>query len=132
MKAPMSYPDLDDARKQHAALLEIIIHNPGGWSDRVSLAKFVELCRTASSAVDDLECRQMVALIQQHAAALFSEQTHRKWDRASMSGADFLRLEIVRALHSFNHRLTEIEAARRGGAPSGPGRKDPGSSVSEA
>lgn len=128
----MSYSDLDDARKQHAALLEIIIHNPGGWSDRTSLGRIVELCRAARSAIDDLGCRETVRLIAEYAADLFSEQAHRKWDRGSMSGADFLRLEIVRALHSFNHRLTEIEAARKGGEQSDPSLKGPGSSVPKA
>ncbi|TAK88196.1 MAG: hypothetical protein EPO20_01850 [Betaproteobacteria bacterium] len=125
----MSYLDLDDARKQHAALLEIIIHNAGGWSDRASLGRIVEICRAARSAIDDLECKELIGLITQYAADLFSEQAHRKWDRGSMSGADFLRLEIVRVLHSFNHRLAEIEATRRGGEQSDLGRKGPDSSA---
>jgi hypothetical protein len=128
----MSYPDLDDARKQHAALLEIVIHNRGGWSDRMSLGRIIELCRTASSAIDDQECRRAVALVAAYAADLFSEQAHQKWDRGSISGADFLRLEILRALHAFNLRLTGIEAARRGPAQSEPGPKDPGSPASKA
>jgi hypothetical protein len=45
---------------------------------------------------------------------LFSEQAHKKWDRGNVSGADFLRLGIVRALHSVSRRLSEIEAARLG------------------
>ena len=120
MNGPMLFPDLDDARKQHAALLEIIIHNGGGWADTGSLRRVMELCRAAVSAIDDAECRENVKIIAQCAAELFSEQAHRKWDRGSLSGADFLRLEIMRALHSFSRRLADIEAARRGGSePSG-------------
>jgi hypothetical protein len=112
----MLFIDLDDARKHHAALLEIIIHNGGGWADRASLRRVMELCRAANGALDDAECRESVTIIAQCAAELFSEQAHRKWNRPSMSGADFLRLEIMRALHSFSRRLTVIEGLRRSGA----------------
>ena len=111
----MLFPDLDDARKHHAVLLEITIHNPGGWADRASLRRVMDLCRAASGAIDDAECRESLRVVAQCAAELFSEQAHRKWDRGSMCGADFLRLEIIRALHSFSRRLAEIEGSRRGG-----------------
>ena len=110
----MSFLDLDDARRHHAALLEIIIHHPGGWSDRASLSRVAELCRAATGAVDDAECREHLRIVAEYAADLFSEHVHRKWDRSNMSGADFLRLEIMSALHSFNRRLSAIEATRRG------------------
>jgi len=121
----MSFSDLDDARKHHAALLEIFIHNTGGWADRESLRKIVELCRAAVSAIDDSECGENVRAIAECAAKLFSEQAHRKRDSGSMSGADSLRLEILRALHSFKRRLAEIEAARRGPEGSDPSPKGP-------
>lgn len=109
----MRFPDLEEARRHHAALLEIVIHHPGGWADRASLNKVAELCREATSATDDVECLKQIEIIAQYAADLFSEQGHRKWDRGKTSGADFLRLEIVSALHSFSRRLSAIEARRR-------------------
>jgi hypothetical protein len=121
----MSFPDLDDARKQHAALLEIIIHNTGGWADRASLHRIVALCQAARAAIDDVECRESVRLIAECAADLLSDEAHRKWDRGSISGVDYLRLEIMRALHSFNRRLTEIEATRRGSERPQPSAKGP-------
>jgi hypothetical protein len=107
------FSDLDDARKDHATLLELIIHHQGGWADRAALRKVVESCRAAMSAMDDAECRQQIAIVVKYAADLFSEQAHRKWDRGQTRGADFLRLEIMKALHAFNVRLAVIEAARR-------------------
>ena len=121
----MSFSDLDDARKQHAALLEIIIHTTGGWADRASLGRIVALCQDARSTIDDSECKESVRLIAECAADLLSEEAHRKWDRGSMSGVDFLRLEIMRALHSFNRRLTEIEVTRRGSERSHSSPKGP-------
>lgn len=112
----MVFPDLDEARRHHAALLEIIIHHPGGWADRASRNRVVELCREATSAVDDAQCVKQIETIAGYAADLFSEQAHRKWERGNTSGADFLRLEIVRALHSYNRRLSAIEARRRASA----------------
>lgn len=110
----MLFADLDDARRHHAALLEIILHRPGGWSDRASLNRIVELCRLAGAAIEDAQCAEQLRSVAEYASDLFSEQAHKKWDRSNVSGADFLRLEIVRTLHSFSRRLSEIEAARRG------------------
>jgi hypothetical protein len=109
----MQLADLYEAQKHRAALLELIIHNAGGWADRRTFGRAEELCQAAMSAVDDGECTVRIKIIAEYAAALFSERAHRKWDRGGMRGADFLRLEIVRALHSLNRRLYAIEAKRR-------------------
>jgi hypothetical protein len=110
----MPFADLEDARKHHAALLEIMIHRPGGWADRQSLRTVVELCGAARNAIEDTECSEHIGIVAAYAAALFSEESHRRWDRGNTRGADFLRLEIVRALHRINLRLSEIETMRRG------------------
>src|SRR5258708_27140939 len=109
----MQLADLYETQKHRAALLELIIHNVGGWADRRTLGRAEALCQAAMSAVDDAECAARVKIIAEHAAALFSERAHRKWDRSGMRGADFLRLEIVRALHSLNRRLRALAAQRR-------------------
>ena len=109
----MPFADLDEARRNHAALLEVILHRPGGWSDRASLNRILELCRMAGAAIEDAQCAEQLRIVGQYAAHLFSEREHKKWDRGSVSGADVLRLEIVSALHAFGRRLSEIEAARR-------------------
>jgi hypothetical protein len=109
----MQLADLHEAQKYRAALLELIIHNAGGWPDRRTLGRAEELCQAATNAVDDVEFAARIKVIAEYAAALFSQQAHRKWDRGGMRGADFLRLEIVRMLHSLNRRLCAIEAKRR-------------------
>jgi hypothetical protein len=110
----MPFLDLDEVRRHHGALLEIVLHHPGGWADRASLSSIAELCRVAGAAIDDAQCAEQFRIVAGYAADLFSEQAHKKWDRSSLSGADVLRLEIVRALHSVSRRLSEIEAARLG------------------
>ena len=108
----MAFADLEDARRHHAALLEVLIHHPGGWADRASLSKVLELCRAASVAIDDAECVEQIEIVAGHATDLYSEHAHGKWARGNVSGADFLRLQMVSALHSLSRRLSAIEAAR--------------------
>jgi hypothetical protein len=109
----MQFADLYEAQKHRAALLELIIHNAGGWADRRMLGRVEALCHAAMSAIEDTECTTHLKIIAEHAGALFSERAHRQWDRSGVRGADFLRLEIVRALHSMNRQLCAIEAKRR-------------------
>src|SRR5262245_54855330 len=107
------FADLYEAQQYRAALLELIIHNTGGWPDRRTLIRVEELCQAAMGVLEDAECATRLRSITEYARALFSEQTHREWDRGSIGGADFLRLEILRALHSLNGRLCALEANLR-------------------
>ena len=43
---------------------------------------------------------------------LFSREGHLKWSRARISGADYLRLQILIGLEAVNTRLFFIEAIR--------------------
>jgi hypothetical protein len=110
----MQFSDGCEAQQCRAALLEIVIHSAGGRRDGRSLAKVERLCAAAMAVVeDDAECAAHVDAVAHYARALFSERAHRKWDRGSITGADFLRLEIVRTLHCLNRRLCALEERRR-------------------
>ena len=111
----MSYPDLDKARESHGALREIFIHHPGGWADKDALHRVEKLVWQALTAVKDPECQEKMGIVEHYAAALYSEAEHHKWRMSSLPGADFLRLQILRALVAFHSRLYAIEAARRNG-----------------
>lgn len=111
----MSYADLEKARECHGALREIFIHHPGGWPDRDALHRVEKLAWQAMTAVKDPECQEKMGIVEHYAAALYSEAEHHKWRMASLPGADFLRLQILRALVAFHSRLFAIEAARRNG-----------------
>jgi hypothetical protein len=122
----MSYPDLEKARESHAALREIFIHHPGGWADKDALHRVEKLAWQAMTLLKDAECQEKMGIVEHYAAALYSEAEHHKWRMASLPGADFLRLQILRALVAFHSRLFAIEAARRNGIDpdSGPMRPD--------
>jgi hypothetical protein len=111
----MAYPDLEKARECHGALREIFIHHPGGWADRDALHRVEKLAWQAMTAVKDADCQEKLGIVEHYAAALYSEAEHHKWRMSSLPGADFLRLQILRALVAFNSRLLAIEAARRNG-----------------
>ena len=111
----MSYPDLEKARESHGALREIFIHHPGGWPDRDALHRVEKLAWQAMTAVKDPECQEKMGIVEHYAASLYSEAEHHKWRMSSLPGADFLRLQILRALVAFHSRLFAIEAARRNG-----------------
>jgi hypothetical protein len=111
----MSYPDLDKARECHGALREIFIHHPGGWPDRDALQRVEKLAWQAMTLIKDAECQEKMGIVEHYAAALYSEAEHHKWRMSSLPGADFLRLQILRALVAFHSRLFALEAARRNG-----------------
>jgi hypothetical protein len=111
----MAYPDLEKAREYHAALREIFIHHPGGWADKDALHKVEKLAWQTMTLLKDAECQEKMGIVEHYAASLYSESEHHKWRMSSLPGADFLRLQILRALVTFDSRLLAIEAARRNG-----------------
>ena len=125
----MGYPDLDRARGLHAVLHDVF-QRGGDWSDPAILSRVVRLCGEAASTVSDVHCREELGIVAEYATELFSEARHRKYESDSLSGAEFLRLQILKALDSFHSRLYSMEAIRRAGelarlqpppGPAGPG-----------
>jgi hypothetical protein len=68
-----------------------------------------DLSRKAAAAVHDVDCNSLLLAVDAHGADLFSESRHLKWAQTSVSGADFLRLKILRALDAFHARLLELQ-----------------------
>ena len=111
---PMSYPDIEEARRRHVALKEMFAHHRGDWTvGPEELRRVEELCREAAAAINDAQCGEEMGIVGDYAAELFSCGEHRKWASESMSGAEFLRLQILKALDSFHSRLYSLEAMRR-------------------
>lgn len=84
--------DIREVREHYSTLRELVIQHPGGWDDADALAK--------------------LRAVESQAADLFSREGHRKWQRKNMSGADYLRLQILIALESLNRRLFFLETQR--------------------
>jgi hypothetical protein len=108
----MSYKDLRQVREAYTALRELIIQTDGGWDDVESRAKVARLCDAGAAALADAECLERLRAVQAQAAELFSREGHLKWTRKNMSGADYLRLQILIALEALNTRLFFIDTLR--------------------
>ena len=109
----LSDRDLNEVHEHYFTLRELIILNPGGWDDAASRARVEQLCRAGMAALADDECQERLAKVEAPAAELYSRDRHHKWTRRSMSGADYLRLQILIALEALNARLVLLEALRK-------------------
>lgn len=108
----MAYPDLEQARKCHTSLHDVFYRDGDCWQ-RASLRTVEALCRDAAAAVDDAYCREEMGIVADYAAEHYSQRNHRKYESESLPGAEFLRLQILKALDSYASRLYSLEALRR-------------------
>lgn len=108
--------DLDDARRHHAMLRELVERHSGVATDFRALRRVLDLCRRAAEAIDDRYCRDKLRLVEDFAAEMFSHSEHDKWQRESVSGAEFLKAQILSALELYHSRLYSIEMLRRSAA----------------
>ena len=113
--------DLETARRHYSAMRDLIIHHRGGSRNEQALRKLWGLSRKSAAAIDDSDCKRLLSAVDGYGANLFSESGHLKWAQAQISGADFLRLQILRELDDFHARLLQLqfeatrnEAARLG------------------
>jgi hypothetical protein len=109
----MTTTDLAAARRHHAALTQIFARHAGEAPNYRALRRVLGLCQAAADAVDDAYCREKLRLVGEYAAELLSHSEHAKWGRDSMSGAEFLRQQVLNALELLASRLYSIEALRR-------------------
>ena len=118
----MPHADLYIATEHCRAMRDLIVLHTGGWADAESLNRFRHMAAAAASAVDDLECKHLASAIVELASDLFSAIGHAKWAQGQTSGADVLRLRILREITAFQGRLTYIEAMRTGAEQDGHSR----------
>ena len=108
----MPNTDIREVRGHYSTLRDLVIQHPGGWDDAEARAKVGRLCGASIAAIEDRECHDRLRSVLAQAADLFSREGHRKWQRKNMSGADYLRLQILIALEALNTRLFFIETQR--------------------
>src|SRR3954471_12300529 len=101
--------DFAGARECHAALRALVIEHPGGWHDEIALRKANDLCRTALSAVNDMDCIAHIGRLEDLARELFSEGAHEKWQQPGMLGVAVLKLEMLKTLLALRSQLAYLE-----------------------
>jgi hypothetical protein len=87
----------------------LIIHHRGGSQDEQTLGRLRDLSRKAAAAIDDSDCKRLLSAVDGYGADLFSEAGHLKCAQTPISGADFLRLKILRELDAFHARLLQLQ-----------------------
>jgi len=122
----MPYEDLEAASGWCRSVRDLVVLNPGGRVHALVLERILELLAACHATVDDHECHSVVRQMEASATALYSKGEHYRYASGQTSGADVLRLQILRQLTVFTDRLREIEAARtaviEGRVRSGPRR----------
>jgi len=113
-KNDMPHPDLYIARKHSDSMCDLIVHHRGGWRDVESLKKLQHMTAAAANALDDLESKRLASVISELGVALFSADDHEKWAQGKTSGADVLRLRILREITALQGRIAHIESVRAG------------------
>jgi hypothetical protein len=104
---------LEAARLHHLALKHFFLRHTSEASDPRALRQVLTLCEAAGAAIDDDYARDKLHQVGEYAAEMLAHDDHAKWGRDSMSGAEFLRQQVLNALELFASRLYSIEALRR-------------------
>ena len=88
---------------------DLIIHHRGGSRNEKALGKLRDLSRKAAAAIDDRNGNSLLSAVDGYGAELFSESGDLKWAQTPISGADFLRLKILRELDALHARLLQLQ-----------------------
>jgi hypothetical protein len=104
--------DINEVREYYVKLRELVLRHSGGWDDADARAKAEGLCGAGMAALDDADCRDSLRVVRAQAAELFSRERHLKWGRKDMTGADYLRLQMLVTLEALNTRLFCIQTLR--------------------
>jgi hypothetical protein len=101
--------DLQIARQHYCAMRDLIIQHRGGSRNEHALGRLRDLSRKATAAINDSNGKSLLSAVDGYVADLFSESGHLKWAHTPVSGADFLRLKILRELDAFHARLMQLQ-----------------------
>jgi len=108
----MANTDLETARQHHQSLKQFFVSHSGKAADLRALRGVLTLCE-AAGAIDDDYCRKKLRLVSEYAAEILSHRDHARWGRDAVSGAEFLRQQVLNALELFASRLYSLDALRR-------------------
>lgn len=102
--------DVAEARRLHSLLREVLSRHTGEAADYRTLRRVLALCQAAADAVEDPYCHEKLRLVGEYAAEMLAHGEHARWGRDSLSGAQFLRQQVLNALELFLSRLYSLES----------------------
>ena len=109
------YGDLEEARQYLEVIADLLSTENGSPQARRLAPQIHMLCGGANRALLDLIFQDNLEDLKTFASALFSDE-HTSWEKGSLTGHEYLRLQILKTLNVLNTRLQSIHAMRR--APS--------------
>ena len=100
--------DLDEALNLYAALMRLVVSQPGSRTDTEGARRLSELCARAVKVVNDMEARVLIRSLESRATLLFSEDGHVGIEAGSLQGVAALKFQIYNALSSLRGRLQTL------------------------
>ena len=100
--------DLDEGLNLYAALMRLVVSEPGGRDDAEGLRRLTELCARAVRVVNDVEARVLIRAVESRAKLLFSERGHVGMEAGSLEGVSAVKFQIYNALSNLRGRLQAL------------------------
>jgi CheY-like chemotaxis protein len=102
--------DFDEALNLYAALMRLVVTQPGGRHDPEGLRQLSGICARAVEVVNDMEARVLIRGVESRAKLLFSEEGHVGMEAGSLQGVTALKFQIYNALSNLRGRLQALQA----------------------
>ena len=100
--------DLDEALNLYAALMRLVVTQPGGRTDMEGMRRLSDVCARAVKVVNDMETRVLIRGVESAAKLLFSEDGHVGIEAGSLHGVAALKFQIYNALSNLRGRLQAL------------------------
>ena len=100
--------DLDEALNLYAALMRLVVSQPGGRNDIDGMRRLSDVCARAVEIVNDMEARSLIRAVESRAKLLFSEDGHVGVQAGSLEGVAALKFQLYNALSSLRGRLQAL------------------------
>lgn len=114
----MPNADLENALHHLRAMQDLLAHRRGNVSANVDEAEVFAalelLSGSFSRLMSDCLCQQKLAELRGFTQALYSDKDQQRWSRASLTGGDFLRLQVLKSLNALDARIRTLFKIRSG------------------
>jgi CheY-like chemotaxis protein len=105
----MALHDFDKGHAIHAALLALLLSEPGGKREPAIFARVATLCDAGVDAINDVESRVAIRGVKSLASLLYSDDGHKDVDAGSLRGPDAVRFQMMNGLSTFRGRIETLE-----------------------
>ncbi|HJY77945.1 MAG TPA: response regulator [Burkholderiales bacterium] len=101
--------DLEEALNLYAALMRLVVTQPGARNDTEGMRRLSHVCARAVEIVNDVEARVLIRGVESRAKLLFSQDGHVGVAAGSLEGVAALKFQIYNALSNLRGRLQALQ-----------------------